>query len=53
MLVDNLVGDVHEADSSLGEPETEDSIKLRGAEGTVDSTGSINNQILAEMTHVA
>ena len=35
MLADNVAGDVHEADSWFGEPETDDSVKLRGADGTV------------------
>ena len=47
MLADNVAGEVHEADSWFGEPETEDSIKLRGADGTVQSTDNILSHVVA------
>ena len=46
MLADNVAGDVHEADSWFGEPETDDSVKLRGADGTVNRKATFSKHMV-------
>ena len=47
MLADIVAGEVHEANSWFGEPETDDSVKLRGADGTVKRKATFSNIWLA------